>query len=85
MRRCGGGCCASVHGKSDWCNCCAVRFLRLYYVPSGAGAQVLPVELLHGFTFALAWGTGTAFASKMSPPGLEATTQAAFQGVYFGA
>ncbi len=46
--------------------------------------QVLPVELLHGFTFALAWGTGTAVASRVAPPGLEATTQGLFQGLYFG-
>lgn len=46
--------------------------------------QVLPVELLHGFTFALAWGTGTAYSSWIAPPGLESTTQALFQGLYFG-
>jgi hypothetical protein len=46
--------------------------------------QVLPVELLGGFACALAWATGTAFASKFAPPGLLATAQALFQGLYLG-
>jgi hypothetical protein len=46
--------------------------------------KVLPVEMLHGFTFALAWAAGTAFVSKIAPPGLETTTQAIFYGLYYG-
>ena len=42
--------------------------------------QVLPVELLHGLTFALAWSTGTAVSGQLAPPGLEATTLSIFQG-----
>ena len=42
---------------------------------------MLPIELLHGVTFGLAWATGTAHCSKISPPGLETTTQAIFQAM----
>lgn len=45
---------------------------------------LLPVELLHGLTFGLAWALGTAFARGVAPPGLEATMQAAFASSYFG-
>ena len=47
----------------------------------GTPWAVLPVELLHGLTFALAWGAGSAHcAATLAPPGLEATTQGLFQG-----
>lgn len=42
--------------------------------------QVLPIEVLHGFTFALAWGAGCAYCQQLAPPGLEATSQGLFQG-----
>ena len=45
---------------------------------------ILPVELLHGLTFALAWAAGTTHCSTIAPPGLEATTQSLYQGFYFG-
>jgi len=48
------------------------------------GLQVLPAEVLHGFTFALAWGGGVAYCAQLSPPGLEATTQGLFQGGFAG-
>ena len=41
---------------------------------------VLPAEVLHGVTFALAWGGGCAHCAELAPPGLEATTQGLFQG-----
>lgn len=40
---------------------------------------VLPVELLHGVTFGLAWAAGTINCARISPPGLETSTQAIFQ------
>ena len=40
---------------------------------------MLPIELLHGVTFGLAWAAGTVNVAKISPPGLETTTQAIFQ------
>jgi len=45
---------------------------------------ILPVELLHGLTFALAWAAGTTHCRTIAPPGLEATTQSLYQGFYFG-
>ncbi|KAK9832540.1 hypothetical protein WJX81_007525 [Elliptochloris bilobata] len=45
---------------------------------------VLPIELLHGVTFGLAWAAGTINCSRISPPGLETTTQAIFQGLFSG-
>lgn len=46
---------------------------------------VLPVELLHGFTFGLAWSVGTGYFAAIAPKGTEATFQSFFQGAYFGA
>ena len=40
---------------------------------------MLPIELLHGVTFGLAWAAGTINCSRISPQGLETTTQAIFQ------
>lgn len=45
---------------------------------------VLPVETLHGLTFALAWAAGTAYCGRIAPPGLESTVQSLFQGLMFG-
>ncbi|PNH05854.1 Major facilitator superfamily domain-containing protein 6 [Tetrabaena socialis] len=45
---------------------------------------VLPIELLHGVTFALGWGAGTVNCKQLAPPGLAATLQGTFQGLYFG-
>ena len=42
--------------------------------------QVLPAEVLHGFTVALAWGGGCAYCAQLAPPGLESTSQGLFQG-----
>ncbi|XP_071442978.1 major facilitator superfamily domain-containing protein 6 isoform X2 [Hetaerina americana] len=45
----------------------------------------LPIELLHGLTFGLAYATMASYASVVSPPGTEATIQglvgAIFEGV----
>ncbi len=46
---------------------------------------MLPVELLHGITFASGWGAGTTHSRHIAPPGLAATMQGIFQGLYFGA
>lgn len=50
----------------------------------GSPWAVLPIELLHGITFGLTWSAGTAMSAAIAPPGLEATTQSAFQGLMFG-
>lgn len=36
---------------------------------------VLPVELLHGITFACGWGAGTINSKRVAPPELAATMQ----------
>ncbi|KAG2442634.1 hypothetical protein HXX76_002718 [Chlamydomonas incerta] len=61
--------------------------LALYALLPYAGSVlwVLPVEVLHGVTFACGWGAGTVNCKTLAPPGLAATLQGAFQGLYFGA
>ena len=41
----------------------------------GSPWAVLPVELLHGITFACGWGAGTINCKRIAPPGLGATMQ----------
>ena len=45
---------------------------------------VLPLQLLHGFTFAGAWTAGVAIAKQNSPPGLETSAQSLFSFAYSG-
>ena len=45
---------------------------------------VLPLQLLHGFTFAGAWTAGVAIAKQNSPPGLETSGQSLFSFAYNG-
>ena len=45
---------------------------------------LLPVEMLHGVTFGLAWATGAVYAKRTAPPGLHTSLQSAFQSCYFG-
>jgi predicted MFS family arabinose efflux permease len=58
--------------------------LGLYSALPGWGSVwgVLPVELLHGITYALAFGCGTMYASKVAPPGRGASMQGVFQATY---
>lgn len=45
---------------------------------------VLPVELLQGLTFALAWSAGTVHVKRIAPPRLRGTVQSIFSGLYTG-
>ncbi|HEX6386815.1 MAG TPA: major facilitator superfamily domain-containing protein 6, partial [Anaerolineae bacterium] len=45
---------------------------------------VLPINLLHGLSFALLWAGGVAAADAIAPPGLGATAQGIFAGVVMG-
>ncbi|GAB4815579.1 hypothetical protein N2152v2_002625 [Parachlorella kessleri] len=45
---------------------------------------VLPVELLQGLTFALAWSAGCVYVKRIAPVWLRSTTQSIFQGLYAG-
>ncbi|KAG1659725.1 hypothetical protein FOA52_012265 [Chlamydomonas sp. UWO 241] len=68
--------------------CLATYILRmlLYSLLPHFGSPwwVLPIEVLHGFTFGAGWGAGCEKSKALAPPGLEATQQGVFQGVYFG-
>jgi MFS transporter, PPP family, 3-phenylpropionic acid transporter len=46
---------------------------------------VLPIELLHGLTFAAFWAAGVAHMQACAPEGLEASAQGFFGGTYGGA
>lgn len=45
---------------------------------------VLPVEVLHGLCFAVAWGAGCLQSRRAAPPGAEAELQGWFSGCFFG-
>lgn len=45
---------------------------------------VLPINLLHGLSFALLWSAGVAAADAIAPPGLGATAQGLFAGIMMG-
>lgn len=46
--------------------------------------QGLPAEALRGITFASFWSTGTIYAHKISPPGMEATMLMFLNAMYGG-
>jgi PPP family 3-phenylpropionic acid transporter len=46
--------------------------------------QALALQLMVGPTFALIWVAGVEYASRIAPPGLGATAQGVFQGVFVG-
>lgn len=66
----------------------AATALRLacYAALPAAGSvwAVLPVELLHGITFGVGWGTATVYSGQVAPPHLSATMQGLFQATYGG-
>ena len=49
----------------------------------GPGA-VLPLDLLHGVTFAAAWGACTVHARAAAPPALAASFQGVMQACWLG-
>lgn len=57
--------------------------MACYAALPGLGSvwAVLPVELLHGVTFACGWGASTVYASRVAPPGLSATMQVGGDGL----
>ncbi|MBI9048921.1 MAG: MFS transporter [Anaerolineaceae bacterium] len=44
----------------------------------------LLIQLLHGFSFSLAWSAGVSYADQMAPAGLSATAQGMYAGVQLG-
>ena len=59
-----------------------VRFLATGLMT--APWPVLPINLLHGPSFAILWAAGVADADAAAPPGLSATAQGLFTGMMFG-
>jgi PPP family 3-phenylpropionic acid transporter len=45
---------------------------------------VLPIQLLHGPTYAAMWVSGVSYAAKNAPQGMGATAQGLFSGVLLG-
>jgi len=45
---------------------------------------VLPVQILHGCSFALIWITAVEYAKQLAPPGMGATAQGILNSVNFG-
>lgn len=45
---------------------------------------VLPINLLHGLTFAALWTAGVSYANEVAPTGMSATAQGLFTGVTMG-
>eukprot|EP00775_Hariotina_reticulata_P004764 gene4763-5014_t len=67
-----------------WVYAVRLGLYALLPVLASSAWAVLPVELLHGVTFACGWGAGTINCKRLAPPGLAATMQGIFQGLYFG-
>eukprot|EP00475_Leptophrys_vorax_P004258 TRINITY_DN12546_c0_g1_i1.p1 TRINITY_DN12546_c0_g1~~TRINITY_DN12546_c0_g1_i1.p1 ORF type:complete len:457 (-),score=107.02 TRINITY_DN12546_c0_g1_i1:1104-2474(-) len=62
--------------------CLSIRLI-VYSIVSN-GFQIIPVEILHGFSFGAAWGAMTGFANDHSPRGFEATMQGILQATSTG-
>ena len=45
---------------------------------------VLPLQLLHGASFATMWVASVSYADKLAPPGMGATAQGLLSGAMFG-
>ncbi|GFY69293.1 hypothetical protein TNIN_137231 [Trichonephila inaurata madagascariensis] len=60
----------------------AIRY-GLYYILKNPW-WVLPVEVLHGITFAIFYASMTGYASDYAPPGTEATMLGIFGGLFEG-
>ncbi len=60
----------------------AVRLFGYVWMPTPL--WVLPISLLHAFTFAFFWSAGVAYADEVAPQGLSATAQTLFSGTSMG-
>ncbi|KAM9970621.1 hypothetical protein ACTFIR_002483 [Dictyostelium discoideum] len=57
---------------------------NIFVIDSISPWFVLPIEVLHGISFATLWGAGVEHSSKMAPKGYEAFYQGIFSGIYCG-
>jgi MFS family permease len=53
-------------------------------VPAAGPWSILPLELLHGVSFAAAWGACTVHAAAVAPPALAASFQGVMQAAWLG-
>ncbi|CAH1273177.1 MFSD6L [Branchiostoma lanceolatum] len=60
----------------------SVRFL--YYSLLWTPWAVVPIELLHSFSYGAFWGAIMGYAEHISPPGIERTVQAIIAAIYWG-
>ena len=59
--------------------------IRLFgYYSISVPLLVLPIQLLHGLTFAARWSAGIAYTDRAAPKGMGATAQGIFNGVWIG-
>lgn len=68
---------------ASWC--LALRLVLYSALPHYPIELILPVELLHGVTYALMWSAAVSFAAHVATPKTEATLQGVLGGLYFGA
>jgi PPP family 3-phenylpropionic acid transporter len=59
-----------------------MRVLLLSF--ASTAVMFLLIQLLHGFSFSLAWSAGVSFADQIAPPGLTATAQGMYAAVQLG-
>jgi hypothetical protein len=62
--------------------CFALRFA--YYALLQSPWLVLPIEMLHGITWATFWAASQQYALSVAPPGMEGTLQGLLAGFYGG-
>jgi len=63
----------------------ALRLALYSLLPLAPSAWwVLPIELLHGVTFATSWGAGIVSCKRLAPPHLNTTMQSIFSALYGG-
>jgi PPP family 3-phenylpropionic acid transporter len=59
-----------------------IRATALSYV--AVPWMILVTQLFHGLTFSAMWVAGVSYADEIAPPGLGATAQGLFSGVFMG-
>ena len=62
--------------------CYAIRFLGYSFIRNPW--LVIPLELLHGVTYAAAWATCSGYANVCAPPGMAANLQSLFTVTHMG-
>lgn len=72
------------HGKTLFVSLLGFTMRLVLYSVVSNPWLFLPIDLLHGISFGLAYPCFTSFASSVAPKGAAATTQAIFGAMFFG-